>query len=147
MSLPGARPPHRAPTRVLVVDDHALFRRGLRITLAPEPDIEVVGECVDGPAAVELVLRLSPDIVLVDLATPFDGGIAACRAVTAVAPDVRVLLLVAHGREPDAAAVGAAGAWGVLVKDASVAEVASAIRTAAGSAPPPAPAPPVAALD
>ncbi|SCE37177.1 two-component system, NarL family, response regulator [Streptomyces sp. DfronAA-171] len=78
--------PRAEPIRVLVVDDHALFRRGLEIVLATEEDIEVVGEAGDGSEAVEKATDLLPDIVLMDVRMPKRGGIEACTAIKEVPP-------------------------------------------------------------
>ena len=77
------------PIRVLVVDDHALFRRGLEMVLAQEPDIEVVGEASDGAEAVEKAAETLPDIVLMDVRMPKRSGIEACTAIKDVVPAQR----------------------------------------------------------
>lgn len=74
------------PIRVLVVDDHALFRRGLEIVLAQEEDIQVVGEAGDGSEAVDKAADLLPDIILMDVRMPKRGGIEACTSIKEVAP-------------------------------------------------------------
>jgi DNA-binding NarL/FixJ family response regulator len=74
------------PIRVLVVDDHALFRRGLQMVLEQEPDIEVVGEASDGSEAVETAANTLPDIVLMDVRMPKRGGIDACTAIHDAVP-------------------------------------------------------------
>ena len=74
------------PIRVLVVDDHALFRRGLEMVLAQESDIEVVGEAGDGAEAVEKAADLLPDVVLMDVRMPRRSGIEACTAIKDVVP-------------------------------------------------------------
>ncbi len=79
----------KEPIRVLVVDDHALFRRGLEIVLAHEEDIEVVGEAGDGAEAVDKAADLLPDIVLMDVRMPRRGGHRACTAIKEVAPPAR----------------------------------------------------------
>lgn len=81
--------PAREPIRVLVVDDHALFRRGLEIVLAQEEDIQVVGEAGDGAEAVDKAADLLPDIVLMDVRMPRRGGIEACTSIKEVAPPRR----------------------------------------------------------
>ncbi|CAM5632403.1 Response regulator transcription factor OS=Streptomyces tendae OX=1932 GN=GUR47_07385 PE=4 SV=1 [Streptomyces tendae] len=81
------------PIRVLVVDDHALFRRGLEIVLAAEEDIQVVGEAGDGAEAVEKAADLLPDIVLMDVRMPKRGGIEACTSIKAVAPSAKIIML------------------------------------------------------
>ena len=116
------------PTRVLVVDGHELFRRGLLMLLSHEPDIEVVGECGDAGSAVELAESASPDLVLMDVRLPGAGD--ACRAVIRAAPAVRILMLATEEGEDGLVAAVAAGASGHLLKETSLDEVAAAIRTA-----------------
>src|SRR5262249_18508552 len=84
----GARGAGRQPEpiRVLIVDDHALFRRGLEMVLAEEPDIEVVGEASDGAEAVEKAGQALPDVVLMDIRMPRSSGIEACRAMKELSP-------------------------------------------------------------
>lgn len=79
-------PSRKEPIRVLVVDDHALFRRGLEIVLAQEEDIQVVGEAGDGSEAVDKAADLLPDIILMDVRMPKRGGIEACTSIKEVAP-------------------------------------------------------------
>ena len=80
----AARKPE--PIRVLIVDDHALFRRGLEMVLAEEADIEVVGEASDGAEAVEKAGQALPDVVLMDIRMPRSSGIEACRAMKELTP-------------------------------------------------------------
>lgn len=116
---------------MLVVDDHALFRRGLLIVLAQEPDIEVVGECDDGAQALALAVSLQPDVVLMDVRMPHGGGIEACRAIKLAAPRVRILMLTMSEDESDLFGAVKAGASGYLLKEISVDEVAGALRAVA----------------
>src|SRR5258708_13004977 len=81
------------PIRTLIVDDHALFRRGLEIVLVTEPDIEVVGEAGDGTEAVQRAGESLPDVVLMDIKMPRSSAIVACRAIKAVAPSARTTIL------------------------------------------------------
>jgi two-component system NarL family response regulator len=86
----GERPPGAGEAiRVLVVDDHALFRRGLEMVLAQEPDIDVVGEASDGTEAIELARELMPDIVLMDVRMPRRGGIDATTSIKDIVPSSR----------------------------------------------------------
>ncbi|NEE28953.1 response regulator transcription factor, partial [Streptomyces sp. SID7982] len=82
----------KEPIRVLVVDDHALFRRGLEIVLAQEEDIQVIGEAGDGSEAVDKAADLLPDIVLMDVRMPKRGGIEACTAIKEVAPSAKIIM-------------------------------------------------------
>jgi DNA-binding NarL/FixJ family response regulator len=120
------------PIRVLVVDDHALFRRGLEMVLAQEPDIDVVGEAGDGTEAVELARELTPDIVLMDVRMPRRGGIDACTAVKEVVPSAKIVMLTISDEEADLYEAIKAGASGYLLKEISIDEVAAAIRAVAG---------------
>ena len=120
------------PIRVLVVDDHALFRRGLEIVLAQEPDIEVVGEAGDGAEAVEQAADLLPDVVLMDVRMPRRSGIEACTAIKDVVPSARIIMLTISDEESDLYDAIKAGATGYLLKEISIDEVATAIRAVAG---------------
>ena len=120
------------PIRVLVVDDHALFRRGLEIVLAQEDDIEVVGEAGDGAEAVEKTGNLLLDIVLMDIRMPRRGGIDACRAIKDVVPSARIIMLTISDEEADLYEAIKAGATGYLLKEISIEEVADAVRAVAG---------------
>lgn len=116
------------PIRVLVVDDHALFRRGLQMVLEQEPDIEVVGEAADGGEAVERAADALPDIVLMDVRMPRRGGIDACTAIKDAVPSARIIMLTISDEEADLYDAIKAGAMGYLLKEISIEEVATAIR-------------------
>ena len=120
------------PVRVLVVDDHALFRRGLQMVLEQEPDIDVVGEAGDGIEAVEQAVALTPDIVLMDVRMPKRGGIEACAAIKAVVPSAKIIMLTISDEEADLYDAIKAGAMGYLLKEISIEEVAEAIRAVQG---------------
>ncbi|HEV7208290.1 MAG TPA: response regulator transcription factor [Mycobacteriales bacterium] len=120
------------PIRVLVVDDHALFRRGLEMVLEQEPDIDVVGEAADGNEAVELAASLTPDIVLMDVRMPRRSGIEACTAIKDVAPSAKIIMLTISDEEADLYDAIKAGAMGYLLKEISIEEVAQAIRAVQG---------------
>ncbi len=120
------------PIRVVVVDDHALFRRGLEMVLAQEDDIDVVGEAGDGSEAVELVKEMTPDIVLMDVRMPKRGGIDACTAIKDVVPSAKIVMLTISDEEADLYEAIKAGASGYLLKEISIDEVAGAIRAVAG---------------
>jgi DNA-binding NarL/FixJ family response regulator len=122
----GAAPTE--PIRVLVVDDHALFRRGLEMVLIQEPDIEVVGEASDGEEAVELVSTLTPDVVLMDIRMPKGSGLDACTAIKDLVPSARIVMLTMSDDEADLYEAIKAGASGYLLKEIPVYEVAEAIR-------------------
>ena len=120
------------PIRVLVVDDHALFRRGLQMVLEQEPDIEVVGEASDGSEAVEKAADTLPDIVLMDVRMPKRGGIDACTAIHETVPSAKIIMLTISDEEADLYDAIKAGAMGYLLKEISIEEVASAIRAVHG---------------
>jgi two-component system NarL family response regulator len=120
------------PIRVLVVDDHALFRRGLQMVLEQEPDIEVVGEASDGAEAVEKSADTLPDIVLMDVRMPKRGGIDACTAIHETVPSAKIIMLTISDEEADLYDAIKAGAMGYLLKEISIEEVASAIRAVHG---------------
>ena len=120
------------PIRVLVVDDHALFRRGLQMVLEQEPDIEVVGEASDGGEAVEKAVDTLPDIVLMDVRMPKRGGIDACTAIHETVPSAKIIMLTISDEEADLYDAIKAGAMGYLLKEISIEEVASAIRAVHG---------------
>jgi two-component system NarL family response regulator len=116
------------PIRVLVVDDHALFRRGLQMVLEQEEDIEVVGEAGDGAEAVERAADSMPDIVLMDVRMPKRGGIDACTAIKDAVPSAKIIMLTISDEEADLYDAIKAGASGYLLKEISIEEVAAAIR-------------------
>src|SRR5215510_13887981 len=116
------------PIRVLIVDDHALFRRGLEMVLAEEPDIEVVGEASDGAEAVDKAGQAVPDVVLMDIRMPRSSGIEACRAMKELSPSAKIVMLTISDEEEDLFEAIKAGATGYLLKDVSIDEVADVVR-------------------
>ena len=120
------------PIRVLVVDDHALFRRGLQMVLEQEPDIEVVGEASDGTEAMTAAVETLPDIVLMDVRMPKRGGIDACASIHETVPSAKIIMLTISDEEADLYDAIKAGAMGYLLKEISIEEVASAIRAVHG---------------
>ena len=119
------------PIRVLLVDDHAMVRRGMRDFLELHDDIEVVGEAADGAAGVEQAEALRPDIVVMDLMMPNLDGIEATARIKGALPDVEVIALTSFIEEARVVAAIEAGASGFLLKDAEADELAAAIRAAA----------------
>ncbi|MEA2193404.1 MAG: hypothetical protein QOI73_3525 [Solirubrobacteraceae bacterium] len=113
---------------VLVVDDHAVVRQGLRTFLELQEDIAVVGEAGDGEAALEAVARLRPDVVLMDLVMPRLGGVRAIERLRALAPATRVIVLTSFLDEDKVLPAVRAGAAGYLLKDVQPAELVRAIR-------------------
>ncbi|OIH94025.1 MULTISPECIES: response regulator transcription factor [unclassified Curtobacterium] len=117
--------------RVLLVDDHALVRGGLRAVLATTDDCEVVGEAATGEEAVDRAADLRPDVVVMDLSMPGAGGVDATARLRAAMPAVRVLVLTTFSDDHRVRAALAAGATGYLLKDAAPDDVVAAVRAAA----------------
>jgi two-component system, NarL family, response regulator LiaR len=117
-------------TRVLLVDDHAVVREGLRTFLNLQDGIDVVGEAADGNAAVREALRLDPDVILMDLVMPELDGVGAMRRLRADAPRCRVIVLTSFLDEERLLPAIQAGAAGYLLKNAQPAELARAIHAA-----------------
>jgi DNA-binding NarL/FixJ family response regulator len=120
------------PIRVLIVDDHALFRRGLEMVLAAEDDIGLVGEASDGAEAVAKAGEALPDVVLMDIRMPRSSGIEACRAMKEVAPSTKIVMLTISDEEEDLFEAIKAGASGYLLKDIPLDEVADVVRSVHG---------------
>jgi len=117
--------------RVLVVDDHPTFRRGLGALLASLPDVELVGEAADGGAAVERARELEPDVVVMDLDMPGLGGVEATRRIVAAQPTVAVLVLTMLDEDESVFAAMRAGARGYVVKGADTDDVLRALESVA----------------
>jgi NarL family two-component system response regulator LiaR len=118
--------------RVLIADDHAVVREGLRAFLALQDDVEVVAEAADGEEAVSAVERLTPDVALVDLVMPRVDGIEAIRRMRALKPETRVIVLTSFVDEDKMLPAVRAGASGYLLKDVQPQELVGAIRTVHG---------------
>src|SRR5205823_3914524 len=116
------------PIRVLIADDHALFRRGLNMVLESEEGIDVVAEAEDGQDAIAKSEDFAPDVVLMDVRMPRVSGIEATREIREVIPTARILMLTVSDEEEDLYEAVKAGANGYLLKEISVEEVADAIR-------------------
>jgi DNA-binding NarL/FixJ family response regulator len=116
------------PIRTLIVDDHALFRRGLEMVLEAEPDIELVGEASDGEEAVSKAGEALPDVILMDIRMPRSSGIEACRALKELAPSAKIVMLTISDEEEDLFEAIRAGASGYLLKDIPLDEVADTVR-------------------
>jgi two-component system NarL family response regulator len=114
--------------RVMICDDHALFRRGLIMVLESEDGIEVVGEAEDGEEAIARVEDLAPDVVLMDVRMPRVSGIEATRRIAEAVPATKILMLTVSDEEDDLYDAIKAGATGYLLKEISIEEVATAIR-------------------
>jgi DNA-binding NarL/FixJ family response regulator len=114
--------------RVLIVDDHALVREGIRSVLALVADIDIVGEAADGKEALERVKQVMPDIVLMDLAMPVMGGLEATRRIRKEFPTVKILAVTQYDDSEYVIPVIEAGARGFVTKMSSSSELASAIQ-------------------
>lgn len=114
---------------VLLADDHALMRAGLRKLLESLPDVEVVGEADDGQAVLALAGQLHPDLVLMDIAMPRLNGLEAAARLSMVHPQIRVLILSMHQNEDYVRQALRAGAAGYLLKDAAPTELTLALKT------------------
>jgi NarL family two-component system response regulator LiaR len=118
------------PIRVLVVDDHAVVREGLRAFLGLQEGIEVAGEAVDGEEAVEAATRLRPDVILMDLVMPRMDGVAAMRSLRERVPQARVIVLTSFLDDDKLLPALRSGAAGYLLKNAQPQELARAVRAA-----------------
>lgn len=118
-------------TKILLVDDHALLRRGLADLISYEKDLSVVGEAGDGEAAVDAAEKLKPDLVVMDLMMPVMDGTEATRRIKEILPDTHILILTTFGTSAEVAHAIAAGANGAIMKDASTDEQLAAIRSVA----------------
>ncbi|MCA9867280.1 MAG: response regulator transcription factor [Anaerolineae bacterium] len=116
------------PVRVLIADDHPLFRKGLRTLLDSMPQTSVVGEATTGREAVEQALALRPDVVLMDLQMPDGGGLAATRELTHSTPEMHILVVTLFEDDESVFAALKAGARGYVLKDADEDEMMRAIQ-------------------
>ena len=118
-------------TRVLLVDDHEIMRDGLREVLQREGDFDVVGQAGDGAAAVRIAQQLRPDVVIMDVMMPLKNGIDACREITEMLPETRVLILTAASEDDAVMEAVAAGATGYLQKYSGKDKLLGTIRDVA----------------
>jgi two-component system, NarL family, response regulator DevR len=121
----------KPPIRILIVDDHAVVRSGLRMLLGDEPQIEIVGEASTGGEGAEQAARLMPDVVLLDLRLPDIGGLEVCRRLKSQPTPSRVLILTSYGDDKLVLGALSAGADGYLLKDVGGDDLATAIRNVA----------------
>jgi len=117
--------------RILIADDHTIFRSGLNLLLSSEVDLEVVGEAKDGMAAVEMAASLHPDVVLMDVGMPGLNGLDATRQIRARLPEVNILVLTMHRSDEYFFQMLEAGAAGYLLKGAETNELINAVRAVA----------------
>jgi DNA-binding NarL/FixJ family response regulator len=132
-SVPPADPgPGTDPIRVLIADDHALFRRGLEMVLQGEPGLELVGQASDGQEAVKIAGEVVPDVVLMDIRMPKMTGIEAARQMKEVAPSAKIVILTISDEDDDLFEAIRAGAIGYLLKDIPLDELADSVRAVHG---------------
>jgi DNA-binding NarL/FixJ family response regulator len=127
---PGADVNDTAPIRVLIVDDHAVVRTGLKVFLDLQPDMEVVGEAADGSEGVAMARRLEPDVILMDLLMPNMDGVTAIGRIKAERPETEIVTMTSFIEEEKVTSALEAGASGYVLKDAEAEEVATAVRAA-----------------
>ena len=119
------------PIRILLVDDHAVVRQGLRMFLNLDSDLEVIGEAVDGQQGVQMARELHPDVVLMDLLMPIMDGIQAIGLLRQTMPDIEVIALTSVLEDSSVVSAIRAGAIGYLLKDTEADELIRAIKAAA----------------
>jgi DNA-binding NarL/FixJ family response regulator len=119
------------PIRIVIADDHPIFRAGVRGLLSAEQEFEVVGEASNGRDAVSLIRRLSPELLLIDLQMPELDGVSAIREIRQVAPKTRILVLTTYDSDGDILRAVEAGASGYLLKDTPREELFKAVRAVA----------------
>jgi NarL family two-component system response regulator LiaR len=117
-----------APIRVVIAEDHALMREGTRRILEQQPDITIVGEAEDGARAVDIAVRLRPDVALLDIRMPDCNGVEATRQIRQLAPDTAVLILSAYDDDYYVRALFEVGASGYLLKTVRADELVDAVR-------------------
>jgi DNA-binding NarL/FixJ family response regulator len=120
------------PIRILLADDHPLFREGVAQSLGKDPDLEIIAQTGSGEEAVEMAHRLRPDIVLLDVTMSGKGGIAAAGEIATSEPEVRILMLTASENRENLMAALKAGAHGYVLKGVSASELRGITRRVAG---------------
>ena len=129
--MPGTRKEGEKMIRILLADDHEIFRNGLRRLINQESDMEVAAEAENGRQAVEILWEASPDVVIMDVTMPDMNGIDAARKIIARCPNVKVIALSMYDDNRYVAGMFCAGASGYLMKDCTFEEVADAVRAVA----------------
>ena len=114
--------------KVLICDDHAVVRRGLRSLVGVKPEMDLVGEAVDGEEAVEMARKLKPDVIIMDLIMPRKDGVAAISDIKKKNPDAKILVLTSFSDDKNVFSAIKAGASGYLLKDSSPEELLQAIN-------------------
>ncbi len=123
MTTPGKR------SRIVLAEDHALLREGVRALVAPEPDLQVVGEAMDGREAIRAAEEHQPDLMILDLSMPRTNGLEAMQEIKRVCPTIRILVLTAHKTEDYVFSALQSGADGYVLKESTAAELLMAIRS------------------
>lgn len=121
--------------RVVVADDHGVVRKGLRLVLSEDPEIEIVGEACDGEEAVAMAESLAPDVMILDVAMPKRNGILAAAQIARSSPKIGLIMLSMYSDEEYLMRAISAGAKGYLLKDSAEPDLISAIRTVAAGKP------------
>lgn len=120
---------HSNTIRILIADDHSLFREGLKRIINMESDMEVVGECGDGIHVIELCNECQPDVILMDINMPVENGVVATEKIRMISPDVKVVILSIHDDESYVFETLRKGASGYLLKDMEASELLNAVRS------------------
>jgi two-component system nitrate/nitrite response regulator NarL len=118
------------PTKVLIVDDHALLRQGVRNTIEPQEDFEVVGEAEDGAEALAKAREMKPDLILMDISMPHGSGLEAVSAIKKELPDVKIIMLTVHDKEENLLEAIKRGAEGFLSKNVRAKALLDSLRGA-----------------
>lgn len=114
--------------RVLIADDHAIFREGIKMVLGRNPELEIIGEAEDGPTAVAKAVELAPDVVIMDISMPELTGIEATGQIMAQCPQIRIVILSVHSRKTFIMEALKAGARGYVVKDSAGEKLLDAVE-------------------
>ena len=115
--------------RIVIIDDHQLFRDGLKSIFSAEEDIELVGEAADAAAGLEIVRESIPDVLLLDISIPGISGLEICRQITMNHPEIRIIILTMHRGDTYMTGAFSAGAMGYVLKHSAVDELITAIRS------------------
>lgn len=121
-----------ADLRVLLADDHAILRQGLKLLLQSQPGVQVVGEAADGAAVVQQAQDLKPDVVVMDISMPGMSGLVATRTLKQLQPDIRIVVLTRHEDQTHLEELLRAGAGGYVSKQSPPEQILAAIRATAG---------------
>lgn len=116
---------------VLLVDDHALMRMGIRSLVELQPDMEIVGECDDGASAIQVAQDLKPDVIIMDLMMPSLGGADATKSIKSILPPTKIIILSSFGTSVEMTRAISFGADGAVLKESPITELLASIRTVA----------------